>query len=227
MNQQLDRQALEKVVSDVVAISPRGEKPLTGRVANIITQEGRYVEAGLEFKMEDGLYTQLYCGLAVLARDMYHYPGTKNRTDAKHFMNLVEAVRDEEKINHYQNAFPSYKVVSDGTTPLDLTAAEKGEPIDLTLLSEARIIHEWNFIPGKRFLVKLSQRIDIREAVCNTAGPRDFVKNVQEGVKTAAVLKVSEAILTATFSAAAFWYPLAAYAAVYILKQTYNAYCSE
>ncbi len=158
---------------------------------------------------------------------MYHYPGIEDRTDARDFMNLINAVHDEEKAIYGENAFPSYNVVSYEIFPLDLASADKGNPVDLTFLSDPRIIHEWNFKPGKRLLVKLSQCIDLREAVCNTVGPRDFVKKLEKGVEGVAVLRVAEAILTTTFSAAAFWYPLAAYAAIFILNQAYSSYCPE
>ncbi len=55
MSQQIDRRVLDKVVSDVVGINLRGEKPLSGLMAKRIREEGKLVEAGLEFRVEDGL----------------------------------------------------------------------------------------------------------------------------------------------------------------------------
>jgi len=114
-------------------------------MAKRIREEGKLVEAGLDFRAEDGLYTQLYCSFAVLTRDMYHYPGIENRADASNFMDLINAVHDEEKAVYGENAFPSYNLVTDEFSPLDLAAADRGKPVDLTFLSDPRIIGKSGF----------------------------------------------------------------------------------
>ncbi len=227
MNSQIDREVLGKIASDVAAMDLRGDKPLAGLMTRRIREQGCYTEAGLEFTLVDGLYGQLYSGFAVLTRDMYRYLQKNHRMDAEVFLNLVNDVHTEEMAIYGDKAFPIYSGIPDQLASLDMAMADKGEPLDLTLLSDDSILHEWHFKPGKRFLVKLSRSFDIRDAVCRAAGPRDFVSKVEKLVKAGAVVKVSEAILAATFSSAVFWYPLVAYTAVYILNQGFDAYCHE
>lgn len=227
MNQQFEGNSLEKIISDVVSINPRGQTPLTGYMAKIIRRDGKYVEGGLVFDENDFLFAQLYSGVAVLARDMYHYLKDKDRDDAKSFNGVVKAVQKKETAIYNENAFPSYNIVPDEIPRLDIKAADNGEPMDLTLLSEIRIIREWNFKPGKRFINELCMSDDIRQAVCKKVSKNDFISKIGEGVKTVSVVKVTEAIVTATFSATTLWYPLAAYAAVYILSKAIKAYCPQ
>ncbi len=227
MNQQIDHQVLEKIVSDVVSINPRGKKPISGYMGRKIREEGRYVEAGLVFTENDILYGQLYCGVAVLSHDMHFYIQKKKRRDAENFQKLIKEVHNEELQVQGQKAFPEYKGIDAQQMLLDLSVSEIGKPIDIHQLSDERIMHEWYFKPGKRLLEKLIYIKEIRSAVCNTAFPNDFVKSLAEGVKTGAVVKVSTAILAASFSASVFWYPLAAYTAVYVLHFAYDRYCKE
>ena len=232
MKPQIDNKLLQLIVDEVVTMNLRGEKPLTGVMAKRISEEGEYVEAGLKFTLQDGLYTQLYAGLAVLVRSTSQYVETTSRggNDTQNFRALVGAVHEEEYPLYGRNAFPSFPSSKDlpvEAALLDIAPMDRGEPFNLASYTDPSLIHEWNVKPGKRFLVKLRDSSDVRKAVCAVAGPSDFVEEVSKNVTAGSAAIVAEAILSATFSAATLWYPLAVFAAVYILNQSFKAYCSS
>ena len=227
MSEQIDSFLLKDVVSDVLRIEPRGRKPISGLMVRHIREEGHYIEGGLEFTEKDLLFSQLYSSVAVLTRDMHRYLRVKGnyRDDATTFENLVKVVHHEEYEVQGAKAFPAYVGLPDELAPPTVDLGAPGGHIDLSPLDDADLIHEWHFKPGKRLLVKLFGRTDVRELVCKAGGSKDFVGRVDKAVQPAVVVKVSEAIIASTFTAAAFWYPLAAFGAFYIVKTSLNWYC--
>ena len=90
-----------------------------------------------------------------------------------------------------------------------------------SLISPA-IVHEWTFKPGKRLLVKFG--VKFKDTICGADGPYEQFTNGLIG-QAALPATIAAKILTVGFSAATFWYPLAVYVSVLLVKAGLKTYC--
>ena len=188
-----------------------------------IDQVGTYEEYGLKFSVDDVLVGLQYAGLAVLARDMHLYLEKHPRDDAEFFSEVISQVHEEESVYHGASAFPGYNGLPVEVLPGGLaSAATQGQFIIAPLGDTKTIVHEWTFKPGKRLFAKLAPRF--RETICGKDGPYEQLNN---GLLKKADLPttIASSVLTVGFSPATFWYPIAVYLSLLLIKTGLKTYC--
>jgi hypothetical protein len=200
--------------------------PWSGLSARQIREYGFYLEPDLRLEEKDLLLGQLYAGLAVLARDMHDHLAKHPRDDAEMFRALVQMVNTEDRARYGSGAFPEYDGHPVSLLPKGLAAAaDSGKPT-VTPLADPRIVHEWTSKPGKklfdRFLQKFGRKL--KETICGKDGPYEQFNKGLLG-QTALPTSIASTILTAGFSAATFWYPLAVYLSILLVKAGLKTYC--
>ena len=216
----IDRNLLESLVKDVEAIIPAAFPP--GLADRRIREMGFYEEAGLRFELKDYTVGQLYAGLAVLARDMQLYLDNNPRYDAMLFQEVVSLVNSEERKVNGLKSFPYYEGLPITDLPQHLaSAAAVGQPI-IEPLGDRHIVHEWTFKPGKRLFIKFGEKF--KETICGQDGPYEqFHKNLLGQAELPATIATQ--ILLVGFSPATFWYPLAVYMSILLIKTGLKVYC--
>lgn len=216
----VDRDLLASLVTDMEAIIPAAFP--AGLADRRIREIGFYEEAGLRFELEDYAVGQLYAGLAVLARDMHLYLNENPRYDAALFQEVVSLVNSEECKANGVKAFPYYEGLHIADLPQHLAAAAAlGRPI-VEPLGDRHIVHEWTFKPGKRLFIKFGKKF--KETICGQDGPYEqFNKNLLG--KAGLPSTIATQILLAGFSPATFWYPLAVYMSILLIKTGLKVYC--
>ena len=189
-----------------------------------IREIGFYEEAGLRFEYGDYVVGQLYAGLAVLARDMHLYLVQHPREDAALFEDVISLVNAEESRLHGGKAFPNYKGLRVGNLPGQLaSAATLGQPT-VTPLGERDIVHEWTFKAGKRLFVKFGSKF--KETICGKDGPYEQFNKGLLG-QAALPATIASTILSTGISPATFWYPLAVYMSILLVKTGLKTYCES
>jgi hypothetical protein len=215
----INEETLETLVNEVEAFVPTAPE---GYMMRTIKERGFYEEQGLRFTHEDLPLGHLYAGLAVLARDMHQYLAKHPRDDAALFEEVVSSVNTEEERQYGPQAFPNYAGLPVDNLPEQLaSAAADGQPT-VAPLGERGIVHEWTFKPGKRLLAKFGSKF--KETICGKDGPYE---QFNEGLLGQAALPTTIAgtILVAGFSPATFWYPLAVYVSILLVKTVLKTYC--
>jgi hypothetical protein len=165
---------------------------------------------------------QLYAGLSVLARDMYLYLANSSRNDAALFSDIISVVNEEERRMYQEQAFPDYKGLDIKDIPKQLAYdAAIGRPT-LKPLGDRNIVHEWTFKPGKRLFIKFGQKF--KDTICGADGP--YEQSNRGLIGQADLPKtIAACILITGFSAATFWYPLAVYLGILVVKTGLKTYC--
>jgi hypothetical protein len=116
----------------------------------------------------------IYAGLAILARDMYYYLEETNQL--KQAPLLVDAVRavkeEEEKTFGLDKAYPEYRnppeekiKLSVSKLPSGLTQKATTGELDVQLLIDPNIDHEWFSSPGRKLLDKITDYL--RDTICD------------------------------------------------------------
>jgi hypothetical protein len=167
-------------------------------------------------------------GLSVLARDMHIYLANHPRSDAVVFQDVIAEVSADDNLWHRRGAFPMYEGQPIESLPSGLAeAAANGNPT-VKPLDDPKIVHEWTVKPGKKlfnaFLQKFGNKF--KETICGKSGPyQQFEKrNVHlSALPTAIVLD----ILRHGFTNDTFWYPLAVYGGVLLIRTGLKAYCES
>lgn len=196
----------------------------TGHMMRQITEAGFYEEQGLRFTSDDLALGQLYAGLAVLSRDMYHHLTFHPRQDADLFMQVIAYVNAVECTLYGDQAFPYYEGLPVADLPDNLAVSLLDEHPNMAPLGHRAIVHEWTLKPGKRLFVRFGAKL--KETVCGRGGPyMQFKKGLLGKAELPAVLVTS--ILTAGFSSATFWCPLAVYLSLLFIKAGLKTYCES
>jgi len=222
METEINTEALQHLIREVEGFIPVGVP--VGYMKRQIEEVGFFEEHGLRFVWEDTHVGQLYAGLAVLARDMYLYLAQYPRKDSALFKEVVSLVNTEEKAVYGSQAFPNYEGLPVDDLPRQLaSAAALGQPI-VTPLGERDIVHEWTFKPGKRLFVKFGSKF--KETICGRDGPYEQFNNGLVG-QSALPTTIASTVITASFSPATFWYPLAIYVSILLMKTGLKTYCES
>lgn len=220
METEVNKELLESLVQEVNTIPPMFFP--AGLMQRRIKEDGFYEETGLRFDKADYAVSQLYAGLAVLARDMHLYLSENSRDDAALFEEVISLVNAEEREKHGSRAFPSYTGLPTEDLPKHLaSAAALGQPTVITLKKQG-IVHEWTVKPGKRLLKKFGTKL--KAAICGREGPYE---KFNEGLIGQANLPagIASQILLVGFSAATFWYPLAVYMSILFINAGLKTFC--
>ena len=169
----------------------------------------------------------LYSGLTVVAKDTAEYLAAKGITDDKSFdfLENFEAVMKEEKKYWDQNSSPLFKSLSRAGLPSGFAGAAANGKAELSALTNPEIKHEWTYGPGRKFLEKFAQ--NFKDGICK--GEKSIFHQSEKNLLGQSELpqKIVLWILSSGISAATFWYPLAVYIALLILKAGLKTYCES
>jgi hypothetical protein len=216
MENKIDERLVKNLVKQVEELPPAFP---AGAMSRSIREFGSYDDLGLIFTDKDyevGLY---YAGLAVLARDMHQYIAEHPREDAGLFAEVVSAVHDVESTRYGDGAFPNYANLPATSLPTGMAAAADAGKLAILPLRDPAIVHEWTTKAGKRLFVKFGAKF--KSVICGPDGP--YVQS--NGLGSALPTTIMGAILAAGFSAATFWYPLAVYLSLLLIKTGLKTYC--
>jgi hypothetical protein len=222
MKHTVNEENLVSLVKEVDRLPPAFP---TGYMKRQIDRYGFYEELGLKFTVDDVLVGLHYSGLAVLARDMGLYLDNHQRDDAALFKKVVDDVNKEESQLYSTGAFPIYEGRNVDSLPEGLASAAVSGRFDITPLENIEsIVHEWTLKAGKRFFTKLASKF--KETVCGKDGPYEQFNN---GLLNQATLPttIASTILITSFSTATFWYPLAVYMSILLVKTGLKTYCES
>jgi hypothetical protein len=215
----INEETLQSLIKEIEGFVPTAP---SGYMMRTIRERGFYEEQGLMFAYDDLPLGQLYAGLAVLARDVHQYLAKHPREDAALFEEVVSSVNTEERRQYGAQAFPNYEGLPADDLPEQLaSAAALGQPT-VAPLGERDIVHEWTFKPGKRLLIKFGAKF--KETICGKDGPYEQFNKDLLG-QAALPSTIASAILIAGFSPATFWYPLAVYVSILLVKTGLKTYC--
>jgi hypothetical protein len=219
----INESMLRALADQVESFPPRLWSGLSSRR---LQETGVYEGEGLSLKKEDLPLGQLYAGLTVLARDMHDYLSQNPRSDSMNFEEIVTEVRLEDRAWYRQGAFPIYEGQDVSQLPTGLAAkAATGDPT-VRGLGEPAIVHEWTVKPGKKLFLKFVAKFGskLKETICGKEGPYEQFNKGLLGQKSLPTT-IAASILTVGFSSATFWYPLAIYIAILLVKAGLKTYC--
>lgn len=220
MEAEINKEILKSLTKEVKTIVPVAFP--TGLMDRRIKEMGFFEEGDLRIEIEDYAVGQLYAGLAVLARDMHQYLSQNPRDDAALFEEVITLVHTEERRIHGDKAFPNYVGLPVDDLPAQLAfAAARGMPT-VAPLGNRDIVHEWTLKPGKRLFIKFGTKF--KETICGQDGPYEQFNNGLLG-QAALPRTITVTILAAGFSPATFWYPLAVYISILLVKTGLKTYC--
>ena len=219
MNHTMDHEIIQSLLTEINGFPPDRSYWIHDEK---ILEEGFYFEGGLRFEKEVLENGQIYAGLSVLTRDMYSYLKSHPQDDATLIEDIVHQVFAEE--TYGDQSFPKYVGLPYETLPTQFASvAAAGQP-NITDLGSRDIVHEWTVKPGKRLFLKF--RAKFKETICGKNGPYEmFQDNLGQSDLPK---KIVEAILlSGVISPATFWYPLAVYIAILLVKTGLKTYCEE
>lgn len=167
--------------------------------------------------------TLLLAGLGVLVKDLNEYLSDNPRDDADVFEGVVSETIEEIK-SSFGHDSPFFVSPKETNLPDELAKAAAGGHPTVTQLGNPAIIHEWTVGPGKRFFEKFA--VKFKDTICGKDGPHEQFNKGLLGQAELPTTIVS-AILAAGFSVATFWYPLAVYVGLLIVKAGLKTYCES
>jgi hypothetical protein len=192
-----------------------------------ILEDGSFEELGTTFTIQDLALSHLYAGFAVLSRDMVMHLEHNPRDDADNFLRFAKEVHDIEFPEYKTQSFPQYDGLDSLPNTLD-GIEQRGYATILPLrgpgLGGQSFVHEWTFKAGKRLFDKVA--IKARETICGHGGPYRMIL-ADDGLLGQADLPktVVASVVIGAFAPAVFWYPLAAYAGLLVVKTGLKTFC--
>ena len=219
----------EKLLQSLLskAESYEGPRSYIGVSWDHLEKYNAFKEPGFELTEKDKFLTQIYAGLAVLSRDIHQYLSKNPRDDVSLFEDVITAVSIVERQRYNTGAFPYddpqflYKTEL-SQFPSDLAAKAAGGKPTVVPLGDVNLRHEWTVKVGKKLFLKFGEKF--KSVICGKDGPYE---QFEKGLLKQATLPTTivSAILTAGFSTATFWYPLAIYITLLLIKTGLKTYC--
>lgn len=166
----------------------------------------------------------LYSGLTILSKDIAEYLATSAYPgeDKQLFLEVyTDALNVERDYWLESGLFQSLETVQ---LPRGFARAATEGRLDLAPLADISIVHEWLVNPGNNLFEKF--KVKFKETVCGKDGPYEKFENGLVG-QADLPIKIASAVLTAGFSMAALWFPLAVYFSLLLIKAGLKTYCEE
>lgn len=208
-----------------------------GMTGSRLLREGFYEEAGLTLTREDVAFTRLYAALAIYSREVYLHSESLIGTTNGLIVAAVEQVEQMEKRRWGNSAYPYQQPGFPFTAelarfPTHLAQASLSQQLDLTILDDPDLLHEWTLKAGRRLFEQYLARLKpaVRQAICHVDGPYGYVKDKKpvHDVLDATVPIILSALLTQGGGeplAEALLAPVAVCVAVILVKKGLRAYC--
>ncbi len=176
----------------------------------------------------------LQAGLAVLAKDTDAYlsilPASKTdieaealRSSAQPFQEVIAEVKATDPRSAPGSTFKD--VEKDPALPSGVAKdADRKGRADVGPLLDKGIVKKATLSVGRKFLARFSKRLK-----SNICGPQGLYLALRKGqlAQAAVPTTLATTVLTAGFSAATLWYPLAVYLSLLILRTGLDVYCQE
>ena len=168
----------------------------------------------------------LYSGLTILSKDIAEYlatsayPGKEKELFLDVFTEAMNVDRD-----YWLNSGPQvFRSLETSELPRGFASAATEDRLDLAPLADRDNIHEWLMNPGMKIFEKFKEKF--KETICGKDGPYE---KFMDGLIDQADLPITIAssVLTAGFSMATFWFPLAIYLSLLLIKAGLKTYCEE
>ena len=174
--------------------------------------------------LDEGL---LLSGLTVVAKDAAEYMAARGLYDksVQNFQKNYGEVMSEERSYWEQYGSPLFHSLQEEQLPNGMAKAAQGGKAELLQLSDPGLYHEWLHMPGEKFLKKFGEKW--KKTLCE--GKDSPYHKLENGLLGQAELPVTIAasILTAGFAAATFFYPLALYIGLLLVKTGFKVYCEK
>lgn len=166
----------------------------------------------------------LYSGLTILSKDIAEhlatlaYPGEDKQLFLEVYTDALNVERD------YWATSGLFQSLETTQLPRGFARAATEGRFDLTPLADRSIVHEWLMYPGNRLFEKF--KVKFKETICGKDGPYEKFENGLIGQDDLPI-KIASAVLITGFSIAAFWFPLAVYFSLLLIKAGLKTYCEE
>ena len=171
-------------------------------------------------KLESSDKEQMDAGFAVLVKDYHQYLASHTRNDDALFKKVFEEFAKEETASYGGSYF--FMPADQVNIPSGFAQNAEGNVFALDGLTDSSIVHEWTSIPGQRLLRRFAA--EFKNVICGPGGPYELLQKDLLGQAELPVT-IASSILTAGFSVATFWYPIAVYIGLLITKAGLATYC--
>lgn len=168
----------------------------------------------------------LYSGLTILSKDIAEYiatsayPGEDKRLFLEVYTDALNVERD-----YWSEYGPQvFQSLETAQLPRGFARAATEGRIDITPLADRSIEREWLVNPGKKIFEKF--KVKFKETICGKDGPYEKFVNGLVG-QADLPITIASAVLTVGFSMATFWFPLAVYFSLLLIKAGLKTYCEE
>lgn len=173
---------------------------------------------------------RLFAGLGLLARQYADALRHQRRPDDEAFFRIFDQVDGkmpgfefpDDNLAEYKGPRCEQLLVQ---YAMDQTPSESviaASPATIASIPSSELINEWTFLPGKEFFERFKAQWKI--TICGKDGPYDKFKNGLVG-QAELPATLAATVLATGFGAAAFWYPLAIYIALLLIKTGLATYC--
>ena len=168
----------------------------------------------------------LYSGLTILSKDIAEYLATSAYPgkDKQLFLEVYTDALNVERnywLEHGPLVFASLETAQ---LPRGFARAATEGRFDLAPLADSSIYHEWLENPGNKLFEKF--KVKFKETICGKDGPYEKFENELVG-QADLPIKIASSVLITGFSMAAFWFPLAVYFSLLLIKAGLKTYCEE
>lgn len=168
----------------------------------------------------------LYSGLTILSKDIAEYLATSAYPgkDKQLFLEVYTDALNVER-DYWSEFGPQvFQSLETAQLPRGFAQAATEGRLDLALLADRSIEHEWLVNPGMRLFEKF--KVKFKETICGKDGPYEKFVNGLIG-QADLPITIASAVLIAGFSMAAFWLPLTVYFSLLLIKAGLKTYCEE
>lgn len=171
--------------------------------------------------LDDGI---LYSGLMILSKDLSEFFAANglNTKDVTLFREVYTETLNIERDYWEKYGNELFQKLSDVQLPEGFALSAGKGNFDLSYLTENSIQHEWLHNPGRKFLTRFAEKF--KETICGKDGPYEKLNNGLVG-QADLPISIASSILSAGLSVAAFWYPIAVYIGLLLIKAGLKTYC--
>lgn len=175
---------------------------------------------------------RMFAGLALLARQYAAMLTHSRREDDQAFFeifdklngNTPEARYSDVVLTEYRGQQCEQLLLEHSLLPVAGASALSSSPALIACIPSGQLIHEWTVLPGSEFFVRF--RKQWKSTICGKGGPYEkFHDNLVGQSELPATIAAT--LLVSGFKSAAFWYPLALYLSLLLIKTGLATFCES